>query len=57
MAVKIEGALEDDGLQVWLDHSEIRLGTLLRNELQTAEPLPWPNKTRLTTPQRRMIRQ
>jgi TIR domain len=36
MAVKIEAALEDDGLQVWLDHSEIRLGTLLRNELQTA---------------------
>jgi hypothetical protein len=36
MAVKIEAALETDGLQVWLDHSEIRLGTLLRNELQTA---------------------
>ena len=36
MAVQIEEALEDDGLQVWLDHSEIRLGALLRRELQTA---------------------
>ena len=36
MAVQIEEALEDDGLQVWLDHSENRLGALLRRELQTA---------------------
>ena len=36
MAVQIEEALEDDGLQVWLDHLENRLGALLRRELQTA---------------------
>ncbi len=36
LAVRIEELLEEDGLKVWLDHSEIRLGVLLRKELQTA---------------------
>lgn len=33
-AVRIEKALEADGLSVWLDDSEIRLGVLLGEELQ-----------------------
>jgi tetratricopeptide (TPR) repeat protein len=36
LAVQIEELLEKEGLKVWLDRSEIRLGTLLRKELQTA---------------------
>ncbi len=36
VAARIEELLEEDGLTVWLDHSEIRLGVLLRKELQTA---------------------
>lgn len=36
LAARIEELLEEDGLKVWLDHSEIRLGVLLRNELQDA---------------------
>jgi tetratricopeptide (TPR) repeat protein len=36
VAARIEELLEEDGLNVWLDHSEIRLGVLLRKELQTA---------------------
>jgi len=36
LAARIERTLEDNGLKVWLDRSEIRLGRLLRNELQTA---------------------
>jgi hypothetical protein len=35
-AVRIEQALENDGLTVWLDRSEIRPGRLLRAELQAA---------------------
>ena len=35
-AVRIEKALEDDGLSVWLDDSEIRLGVLLGEELQSS---------------------
>jgi len=35
-AVKVEKALKRDGLEVWLDRSQIRLGVLLRNELQSA---------------------
>ena len=35
-AARVEQALESDGLKAWLDRSEIRLGALLRNELQTA---------------------
>ncbi len=36
LAGRIERALEDDGLPVWLDRSEIRAGQLLRQELQGA---------------------
>jgi len=36
LAARIERTLEDHGLEIWLDRSEIRLGQLLRNELQTA---------------------
>ncbi len=36
LAVRIEQRLQQNGLKVWLDHSEIRLGILLRKELQTA---------------------
>jgi TIR domain-containing protein len=36
LAGRIEQTLEENGLKVWLDRSEIRLGRLLRNELQTA---------------------
>ena len=36
LAVRLEELLEEDGSMVWLDHSEIRLGVLLRKELQTA---------------------
>src|SRR6185503_11819989 len=36
MATRIEELLEEDELKVWLDQSEIRLGVLLRKELQTA---------------------
>lgn len=36
VAERIEGFLEKAGLKVWLDRSEIRLGVLLRKELQAA---------------------
>lgn len=36
LATRIESHLEENGLKVWLDHSEIRLGVLLRKELATA---------------------
>jgi hypothetical protein len=36
LAAQIEEFLEGDGLKVWLDRSEIRLGILLRKELQSA---------------------
>lgn len=36
LAVRIESHLEENGLKVWLDHSEIHLGVLLRKELETA---------------------
>jgi len=36
VAARIEELLEEDGIKVWLDQSEIRLGVLLRKELQTA---------------------
>jgi tetratricopeptide (TPR) repeat protein len=36
LAMRIENYLEENGLTVWLDHSEIRLGVLLRKELETA---------------------
>ena len=36
VAAKLESALEAEGLRVWLDDSEIRLGVLLREELQTS---------------------
>jgi len=35
-AVRLEEALEADGLSVWLDDSEIRLGVLLGEELQSS---------------------
>jgi hypothetical protein len=35
-SVRIEAALERDGHEVWLDRSDIRLGVLLRAELQSA---------------------
>jgi TIR domain len=35
-SVRIEKALEKDGHDVWLDRSDIRLGVLLRAELQSA---------------------
>jgi len=35
-AVRIEEALEADGLSAWLDDSEIRLGVLLGEELQNS---------------------
>src|SRR5262249_6379130 len=35
-AARVEQTLESDGLTAWLDRSEIRLGVLLRNELQSA---------------------
>ncbi|MCA1632260.1 MAG: toll/interleukin-1 receptor domain-containing protein [Acidobacteria bacterium] len=35
MAARVEKTLEDGGLEAWLDRSEIHLGALLRNELQT----------------------
>jgi TIR domain len=35
-SVRIERALEKDGHEVWLDRSDIRLGVLLRAELQSA---------------------
>ena len=35
-SVRIEKALEKDGHEVWLDRSDIRLGVLLRAELQSA---------------------
>jgi len=36
VAARIEELLEEDGIKVWLDQSEIRLGVSLRKELQTA---------------------
>ncbi len=36
LATRIEHHLEENGLKVWLDHSEIRLGVLLRKELEAA---------------------
>lgn len=36
LVAQIEELLEEDGLKVWLDRSEIRLGVLLRKELQNA---------------------
>ena len=36
VATRLETALEAQGLRVWLDDSEIRLGVLLREELQTS---------------------
>lgn len=36
VVAQIEELLEADGLKVWLDRSEIRLGVLLRKELQNA---------------------
>lgn len=36
VAAQIEARLEKDGLKVWLDRSEIRLGVLLRKELHGA---------------------
>jgi hypothetical protein len=36
LATRIERLLEDSGLTVWLDRSEIRAGRLLRGELQSA---------------------
>ena len=36
LAARIETLLEKAGLDVWLDRSEIRLGALLRSELQTS---------------------
>ena len=36
LAMRIEQSLEENGLTAWLDRSEIRLGVLLRNELETA---------------------
>ena len=36
LAARIEELLEEDGLQVWLDRSEIGMGGLLRKGLQTA---------------------
>jgi hypothetical protein len=35
-AARFERALEEDGLAVWLDDSEIRLGALLGRELQSS---------------------
>lgn len=35
LAARVEKTLEGDGLEAWLDRSEIRLGSLLRDELQT----------------------
>ena len=35
-AKNVERILADDGIDVWLDSSDIRVGTLLRTELQTA---------------------
>lgn len=35
-SVRIEKALEKDGHEVWLDRSDIHLGVLLRDELQSA---------------------
>jgi len=35
-AVRIEEALQEGGLKVWLDRSQIRLGVLLRKELQAS---------------------
>ncbi len=34
LAVRIEEFLDKNGLDVWLDHSDLRLGVLLRDELQ-----------------------
>jgi len=36
LAMQVEEVLEKDGLKVWLDRSDIRIGALLRNELQSA---------------------
>lgn len=36
LAGRVEALLEADGLEVWLDRSEIRLGALLRRELQSS---------------------
>jgi tetratricopeptide (TPR) repeat protein len=36
LVAQIEELLEADGLKIWLDRSEIRLGVLLRKELQNA---------------------
>ncbi len=36
LAGRVERALERDGLAAWLDSTEIRVGTLLRDELQAA---------------------
>src|SRR5436309_2508884 len=36
LAARMEELLEAEGLKVWLDRSELRLGVLLRKELQTA---------------------
>ncbi len=35
-SVRMEKALEKDAHEVWLDRSDIRLGVLLRDELQSA---------------------
>lgn len=35
LAVRIEELLDKNGLEVWLDHSDLRLGVLLRDELQS----------------------
>lgn len=35
-AAQLVGALELDGLKAWIDHSDVRFGVLLRNELQSA---------------------
>lgn len=34
LAIKIEKFLEEKALKIWLDHLDIRLGILLRDELQ-----------------------
>ncbi|HSE59880.1 MAG TPA: toll/interleukin-1 receptor domain-containing protein [Nitrospiraceae bacterium] len=36
VVAQIDELLEADGLKVWVDRSEIRLGVLLRKELQHA---------------------
>jgi hypothetical protein len=36
VAMQVEETLEKEGLKIWLDRSDIRLGVLLRSELQSA---------------------